>query len=494
MAIKTLAEAAAEILSGSKSSAPAEGTKKLEGEVVDLGGSTNSQPDGGDVGKKASANATKFPARPADKPVAAEPSKGTVKEEEESDEDLLFTEEELDLNSLSEEELDDYLNSLTEEELEALEEETNLMEEGDLSVRTLYNRWADHHSQTGSNSLAKANAVEKAIRKVHGAKVMRHLKNALTANLRNDTDAEELHFHKAVSAAGKSDRIGATVGRGRSAFRKGLQGEEFDLTEEELAEAREAKIEMIRTAMKDLGIEEDMTALFGEENLSEDFKAKAATIFETAVISRAITVVEQLEEEILEAAEQSIEEIKADLEENIDSYLGYAINEWKEEHKVAIQSGLRSEIVEDFINGLRNLFAENYIDIPEEKVSVVEELSAKVDELQEELQTVLNRNIEMWKQIQEGEKKEILLSVCEGLTTTQIEKMKTLAEGVEFTADGEYREKLEVIKESYFSKKVEKDQVSLIETLHEDVPQEDPEVTSAVMNDYVKAISRTLIK
>ena len=390
MTIRTLAEAAAEILSGSKSSAPAEGTKKLEGEVVDLGGATTSQPDGGEVGKKASANATKVPARPADKPVAAEPSKGTVKEEEESDEDLLFTEEELD----------EYLDSLSEEELAELEAE--LSEE--------------------------------------------------------------------------------------------IEEEEAELTEEEIAEAREAKIEMIRTAMKDLGIEEDMTALFGDENLSEDFKAKAATIFETAVISRAITVVEQLEEEILEAAEQSIEEIKADLEENIDSYLGYAINEWKEEHKVAIQSGLRSEIVEDFINGLRNLFAENYIDIPEEKVSVVEELTAKVDELQEELQTVLNRNIEMWKQIQEGEKKEILLSVCEGLTTTQIEKMKTLAEGVEFTADGEYREKLEVIKESYFSKKVGKDQVSLIETLHEDAPQENPEVTSAVMNDYVKAISRTLIK
>jgi hypothetical protein len=392
MAIKTLAEAAAEILSGSKSSAPAEGTKKLEGEVVDLGGSTNSQPDGGDVGKKASANATKFPARPADKPVAAEPSKGTVKEEEESDEEVLFTEEEMN----------EYIDSLSEEELAELEAELNALEEEST--------------------------------------------------------------------------------------------EEAEFTEEEIAEAREAKIEMIRTAMKDLGIEEDMTALFGEENLSEDFKAKAATIFETAVISRAITVVEQLEKEILDAAEQSIEEIKADLEENIDSYLGYAINEWKEEHKVAIQSGLRSEIVEDFINGLRNLFAENYIDIPEEKVSVVEELTAKVEELQEEMQTVLNRNIEMWKQIQEGEKKEILLSVCEGLTTTQIEKMKTLAEGVEFTADGEYREKLEVIKESYFSKKVGKDQVSLIETLHEDVPQEDPVVTSAVMNDYVNAISRTLIK
>lgn len=473
MAIKTLAEAAAEILSGSKSSAPAEQPKKLEGEVVDLGGATTTQPDGGDVGKKASANATKVPARPADKPVAAEPSKGTVKEEEESDEDLLFTEEELDeyLDSLSEEELAEL-----EEELNALEEETDLME-GTPSVRTLYNKYVKQHTQDGENSLAKARAIKKEIVQTHGSRVMAHLKKALNANLANDTEAEERHFRNAMNNTGKM-----------------VRKEEFELTEEELAEAREAKIEMIRTAMKDLGIEEDMTALFGEENLSEDFKAKAATIFESAVISRAITVVEQLEEEILEAAEESIEEIKADLEENIDSYLGYAINEWKEEHKVAIQSGLRSEIVEDFINGLRNLFAENYIDIPEEKVSVVEELSAKVDELQEELQTVLNRNIEMWKKIQEGVKKEILLSVCEGLTTTQVEKMKTLAEGVEFTADGEYREKLAVIKESYFSKKVEKDQVSLIETLHEDVPQEDPEVTSAVMNDYVKAISRTLVK
>ena len=392
MAIKTLAEAAAEILSGSKSSAPAEQPKKLEGEVVDLGGATTTQPDGGDVGKKASANATKVPPLPAGKPVAPEASKGTVKEEEESDEDLLFTEEELN----------DYIDSLSEEELAELEAELNALEEEST--------------------------------------------------------------------------------------------EEAELTEEEIAEAREAKIEMIRTAMKDLGIEEDMTALFGEENLSEDFKSKASTIFESAVIARAITVVEQLEKEILESAEESIEEIKKDLEENIDSYLGYAINEWKEEHKIAIQSGLRSEIVEDFINGLRNLFAENYIDIPEEKVSVVEELSAKVDDLQEQLNNALNANIEMNKKIQEGVKKEILLSVCEGLTTTQVEKMKTLAEGVEFTADGEYREKLAVIKESYFSKKVEKDQVSLIETLNEEVPQEEPEAASAIMNDYVKAISRTLVK
>lgn len=131
------------------------------------------------------------------------------------------------LESKDEEDDEDEDEMDDEEDDENMKEELELMEAGDLSIPTLYKRWADHHSETGSNSLAKANAVEKAIRRVHGAKVMKHLKNALTANLRDDTDAEKLHLHKALSAAGKSNRIGATVGKGRSAFRK----EEAELME-----------------------------------------------------------------------------------------------------------------------------------------------------------------------------------------------------------------------------------------------------------------------
>jgi hypothetical protein len=175
--------------------------------------------------------------------------------------------------------------------------------------------------------------------------------------------------------------------------------------------------------------------------------------------------------------------------------MSYVVEDWKKENQVAIQSGLRSEIVEDFMAGLRNLFVENYIDIPEEKVDVVGQLSSQVDELKEELNRVLNVNIEMKKEINEAKKREIFFSVCEGLTTTQIEKLRTLAEGIEFTADGEYRGKLEVIKESYFSKKVDTDQATLIETLNEEVPEGvEPEVTSEIMDHYVKAISRTLVK
>ena len=406
MTIRTLAEAAAEILSASKTSAPAEGPSKLPGEVVDLGGATNTTPDGGEVGKKASENANKAPA-PGDKQgVAAEPSpgtvKGAVKEEEEQEEEL----------ELTEEELDEFLNSLTEEELAELEAQL------------------DEEDQV-------------------------------------ETQEEE---------------------------------EEVELTEEEaaaaLAQAKEAKAEMIREKIKAIGIEEDMNALFNGEELSEEFKTKAATIFESAVIARAVAVAEQLEADILAAAEESVEEIKTELEEQINQYLGYVVEEWKEDNKVAIQSGLRSEIVEDFMQGLRNLFVENYIDIPEDKVDVVQDLSDKVDELTSDLNEALNTIIEMNSVIQESDKKEILLSVCEGLTSTQVEKMKTLAEGIEFTADGEYRDKLELIRESYFTKRSENDhQVTMIETLNEEVPEGvDAEVTSQAMDHYVKAISRTLVK
>lgn len=401
MTIRTLAEAAAEILNASKTSAPAESPNKLPGEVVDLGGSTNENPAGDEIGKKAAANANKAPARLADKPVAAEPSHGAVKEEEEK--------EELEL---TEEELDEFLNSLTEEELEELEAQLD--------------------------------------------------------------EEEQVETQE--------------------------ESEEVELTEEEaaaaLAQAKEAKAEIIREKIKAIGIEEDMNALFNGEELSEEFKTKAATIFESAVIARAVTVTEQLEADILAAAEESVEEIKTELEEQINQYLGYVVEEWKEDNKVSIQSGLRSEIVEDFMHGLRNLFVENYIDIPEDKVDVVKDLSDKVDELSSDLNEALNKIIEMNSIIQESDKKEILLSVCEGLTSTQVEKMKTLAEGIEFTADGEYRNKLEVIKESYFSKKVDSDhQVTMIETLNEEVPEGvDTEVTSQIMDDYVKAISRTLVK
>lgn len=487
MTIRTLAEAAAEILNASKTSAPAEGPSKLPGEVVDLGGSTNTKPEGDEIGKKAAAAATKAPARLADKPVAAESSSGTVKEEEEYEEEL----------ELTEEELDEFLNSLTEEELAELEAqldgEVEELNEG--PSHREYSGYVDDHPFTltvpRKQDLSDLLDHPKAHEKV--AKQNPHLKpHHVKAILNHDGENGNVK----VEHGGKTYTHRVEI----EDEPRHLYKEEVELTEEEvaaaLAQAKEAKAEMIREKIKAIGIEEDMNALFNGEELSEEFKTKAATIFESAVIARAIDVAGQLEAEILAAAEESVEEIKTELEEQINQYLGYVVEEWKEDNKVAIQSGLRSEIVEDFMHGLRNLFVENYIDIPEDRVDVVQDLSDKVDELTSDLNEALNTIIEMNTLIQESDKKEILLSVCEGLTSTQVEKMKTLAEGIEFTADGEYRDKLELIRESYFTKRSENDhQVTMIETLNEEVPEGiDAEVTSHVMDHYVKAISRTIVK
>jgi hypothetical protein len=236
-----------------------------------------------------------------------------------------------------------------------------------------------------------------------------------------------------------------------------------------------------------------MDALFNGEELSEEFKNKAATIFESAVIARAITVVEEMEAEILAAAEESIEEIKNELEEQVDAYLNYMVEEWVNENQVAIESGLKAEIVEDFMTGLKNLFAEHYIDVPDEKIDILEAMAEENEALEAKLNEALNNNIELSQAIVEATKSEIITSVCEGLTATQAEKVKTLAEGVEFTTEGEYAKKLEIIRENYVSAEPSKvkqstKQVQLSEQASEPVV---PQEVSPVMEHYVRAISRT---
>jgi hypothetical protein len=269
--------------------------------------------------------------------------------------------------------------------------------------------------------------------------------------------------------------------------------ESAELSEDDLAEIREARISVMKEKMKSMGMKEDMEALFSNEDLSESFKNKASAIFEAAVIARAVTVVEELESDILAAAEESVEEIKAELEEQVDAYLNYMVEEWVNENQVAIESGLKTELQEDFMNGLKNLFTEHYIDIPEEKVDVLEAMAEEVEELQNKLNEALNNNIELSQAIVEARKSDLVTSVCEGLTATQSEKVKTLAEGVEFTTEGEYMNKLRIIRESYFnadSKKVKEvtKQIQLTESQETVVPQE----ISSTMERYVNALSRSL--
>jgi len=271
--------------------------------------------------------------------------------------------------------------------------------------------------------------------------------------------------------------------------------EDVELTDEEILEAKEEKVKKLKEKMKAKSCKEDIDAILSGESFSEEFKAKLTTIFEAAVIDRAVIVVEELEADIIAAAEESVEEITAEMEEQVEEYLDKMVNEWKEENEVAIESGLKAEIVEDFLGGLKNLFEEHYIEMPSEKVDVVESLTQEIAELTEKLNNSINAQIDLGKKINEAKKAEILVKVCEGLTATQASKVKTLAEGVEFVTEDDYTKKLKTVRESYFNK-VKQDgsvpaAVNTIAITESEVPAQNETENSPLMDAYVNAISRT---
>jgi hypothetical protein len=271
---------------------------------------------------------------------------------------------------------------------------------------------------------------------------------------------------------------------------------EGDLVEEEKEEGHEDAAEdkaMVKKMIKKEKMKEDLDALLGGENLSEEFVTKASTIFEAAVIARAEEVIAEAEVALAEQFEAAVEEIKEDLAAKVDDYLNYMVEEWMQENQLAIEKGLRAEIVEDFITGLKGLFEEHYIDIPEEKVQVVEELTSKVEELESALNEQIARGIELTKSLNEQKKIEAIYTACEGLTQTQVEKLKSLAEGVEFTTEEEFVTKMETLKESYFKADVKvADNSALDEVLVEE--EKKAVYADPSMEIYTKAISQTLAK
>ena len=264
--------------------------------------------------------------------------------------------------------------------------------------------------------------------------------------------------------------------------------EEAESNEEIIAEKMhdDEKKEMMKKKMK-----EDIDALFADDStISEEFKDKVSTIFEARVNDRVSQIEEETEERYAGMLEEAVESIKQDLTEKVDDYLSYIVEQWMEENQIAIESGLRSEMTEDFIAGLRNLFAEHYIDVPAEKVDLVDELAGKVEELETKLNEEIERGVSYAKALVESRKKEITAEVCEGLIATQVEKIKSLAESVEFSTEDEYKEKLETIRENYFPSGIKKASES---QLQEEVT--DGSEKQVVSNDpYVSAVANAISK
>ena len=253
-------------------------------------------------------------------------------------------------------------------------------------------------------------------------------------------------------------------------------------------------------------VKEDLALIFGDStDLSEDFKLKIDTLFEAAVSTRVSIETIKLEESFEETVstiqtqfetdlEESVEKIQSEMLENVDNYINYAVAEWISENKLAIESGIRTEIAESFMLNLKNVFEEHYIDIPEDKVDVVESMAAELEEMKSRLNETTERNIELSKVVNQKEVEDITTTFAEGMTDTQKDKFVKLTESINYSDSAEFRKKVLIIKETYFPTKSEvkvtEDQL-LSESVEE--PEKAPYVDPS-MNNYVASISRTLKK
>jgi len=275
-----------------------------------------------------------------------------------------------------------------------------------------------------------------------------------------------------------------------------LVKEAESLTEEEEAEeGTETVSEEAEAEVPELPIQVDMKehidALFHGEELSEEFKAKATAIFEAAVTSKLVEYQQQLDEAAKVSLDAAVEQITEQLGTSVDDYLNYIVEQWVSENEVAIESSLRSEITEEFMTGLRNLFTENYIDVPEEQVNVVEELTEKVEEVTAKLNEELARNVALNKQLNESKRTELFTTETAGLTAVQVEKLKGLTESVEFTTPEEFAGKIKTLRENYFPTKTPANGSKELEQ----ASGEDPSkmiLEEGPMSKYVQTIGRTL--
>ena len=237
-----------------------------------------------------------------------------------------------------------------------------------------------------------------------------------------------------------------------------------------------------------IDVEEDVMALVGDDDdLSEEFKVKAATIFEAAVKSRVRSEIERIQEEIYSEASVEVDAFKDELTEKVDTYLNYVVEEWSKENELAIERGLKGEIAEDFISGLKQLFEDHYIDVPDEKYDVLEAQSEKISELEEKLNEAIQKSVDLTSSNANLVREQVISEVSEDLADTEIEKFKSLTQDVEFGNEDSFREKLDTLKENYFPKA----QTSSDKTIDDEDGSTAQDVdTTDAMKMYMSAISR----
>lgn len=274
----------------------------------------------------------------------------------------------------------------------------------------------------------------------------------------------------------------------------GMKMEDVEVEDETIEEVHSAR-DLPKITAEDVSVTEDVTAMFeGAEDLNEDFKEKATTIFEAAVVAKVNEQLEKISVNFEAELSEEVETVRKEMTENLDQYLDYVVEQWMEENRLAVEQGLKAEMVEDFLKGLKGLFEDHYVEIPDEKVDVVEELAAKAEELESKLNEQIEKNVELRGVVEQYNRGQLIESVSNGLTDTQKAKFETLAEGIDFSDEESFVNKLTIVKESYFgngeettaSYELDDDEPLAEETSEKAVPSE--------MASYVTAISRSVKK
>ena len=335
-------------------------------------------------------------------------------------------------------------------------------------------------------------------------------------NYKSDDDSAKLKVPGATlkqvkdvvnKGAKPGDQTAGTLKKEESEAEGNVVAEEEVSTEEVVAESEVAESEVVseeetteeevvaeasEESAPEYNVEEDVEALLQGEELSEEFQAKAKTIFEAAINSKVATIKEELEAENAKKLEEATEALRGEITERTDSYLEYVSSEWLEENKLAVDQGLKAELSESFMTGMKSLFEEHYVQIPEDKYDVLESMVEKLDDMETKLNEQIEKNIGLNRRLAESVADGILESVSDGLATTQKEKLTSLAESVEFESETQYREKLETLKESYFSSKPNSPS-SKTESLSEGVDSSNGvgEMSNS-MNAYLKSLGSTL--
>lgn len=243
--------------------------------------------------------------------------------------------------------------------------------------------------------------------------------------------------------------------------------------------------------MVKLAVKEDVNEMFAGEELTEEFKEKATTLFEAAIEARLNLEVARIQEEHDVKLEEQVNTAREEIANQLDKYLDYVVEQWVEENRIALDTSIRAEIAEDFMEGLYKLFNESYISVPEDKVDVLGELNSKIEELEQKLEESTNKQIELQSVIDEATKEATFDEISEGLVATQVERFRSLAEGIEYNNVDTYRKKLEIIKEKYFSDKKVSDTKIISEAVENDNASQAP--VAGRMAHYVSALGKTKI-